>query len=96
MSAQNVHDEILALTNMVGMRKFNLGDTVTFPIDACPDPGCGGMYTGKMVGRIVGFAGTSKLEDDGHVGPFYVVEVDHPHNGGVRLVCAEAELGVDQ
>jgi hypothetical protein len=84
-----ISDEILALTNMVGMRKFGLGDVVTVPDDLCP--GCGG-HTGELLGRIVGFEGTSKLEDDGHVGPFYVVEVDHLHNNNGRLVYAEAEL----
>jgi hypothetical protein len=45
-----------------------------------------------MTGRVVGFEGTSMLEDDGCIGPFYLIgDIDHRHFVD-PLVYAESEL----
>ncbi len=82
-------DQNLELFNTADLRAHNVGDPVRIDSLFCPRCDC---YTGEMTGRIVGFEGTSKLEDVGHIGPFYVVDdIDHRHPVG-RLVCAESEL----
>jgi hypothetical protein len=85
-------DRNLELFNTTGMRRYKLGEHVIIDSLFCPRCDC---YTGQLTGRIVGFEGTSMLEDDGHVGPFYLVDdidgINHHHRVG-QLVCAQSEL----
>lgn len=86
-------DAVLEQLNAAGTRRFSIGDAVLLPSLNCPR--CD-IDTGQMTGRIIRFEGTSKLEDDGAAGPFYLIElidaVNHPHAEGRQLVFAEAEI----
>lgn len=72
-------------------RRYGIGAAVTMASVFCP--GCMD-YTGPMTGTVVGFVRNgdqSALYGD-DPGPFYVVDVDHVHNAGGRLVYPEGEL----
>jgi len=77
-----------------GTLRYTVGQHVRFDGTYCPRHE---VEIGEIVGRVVGFEVRSKLEEDGHVGPFVVV-VDFgvaPIGCGCRigqLVCAQAEL----
>jgi hypothetical protein len=82
------NDEVLEFQNVLGIRRYHIGQAVRVDTsDFCPRCGC---HVDGIEGRVVAFEGGSKLAEDGHIGPFYVVEIDH--HGTQSLVYDETEL----